>query len=93
MDYKEGSLINSINQIRTVCFSGDDGGLSYGTYEQIVAIKLMNNYTNNEPYDPHSFKEQVKIKFETTKIIVETFPNGTAALMELLSMTQPTALD
>ena len=53
----------------------------------------MNNYTNNEPYDLHGFKEQVKIKFEATKAIVWKFPIGTAALMGLLSKAQPTALD
>ena len=53
----------------------------------------MNNYTNNKPYDPHNFKEQVKIKYETTKAIAGRFSNGTAALMELFSKTQPVALD
>ena len=53
----------------------------------------MNNYTNNEPYDPHRFKEQVEIKYKPTKAVAGKFPNGTAALMELLSGTQPAALD
>jgi len=53
----------------------------------------MNNYTNNEPKDPHGFKEQVKIKYETTKAIARKFPNGAAALMELLSRAQSAALD
>ena len=53
----------------------------------------MNNYTNNESYGHHGFKEQVKIKFEATKAISGRFLNGTAALMELLSKAQPTALD
>ena len=53
----------------------------------------MNNYTNNEPYDPHGFKEQVRIKYETTKRIAGKFPNGTAALMELLSNAHLAALD
>ena len=53
----------------------------------------MRNYTNNEPYNPHGFKEQVKIKFEATKAIAGRSPNGTATLMELLSKAQPTALD
>ena len=79
--------------MRTVCFGGDDGGLSYGPYKQVVAVKLMNNYTNNEPYNPHGFKEQVKIKYEATKAVAGKFPNGTAALMELLSRAQPAALD
>ena len=53
----------------------------------------MNNYTNNKPNDPHGFKEQVKIKYEATKAIARKFPNGTAALMELLSNAQPAVLD
>ena len=52
----------------------------------------MNNYTNNEPYNPHGFKEHIKIKFEATKAIAGKFPNGTAALMKLLTNAQP-ALD
>ena len=53
----------------------------------------MNNYTNNEPQDPHGFKEQVKIKFEATETITRKFPNGTAAQMELLSNAHSVALD
>ena len=53
----------------------------------------MNNYTNNEPNDPHGFKEQVKIKYEATKAKARKFQNGTATLMELLSRAQPAALD
>ena len=81
-------LLAFIERMRTVCFGGDDGGLSYGPYIQIVAIKLLNTYTNNDPQDPHGFKEQVKIKYKATKAIVGNFPNGTAALMELLSNAQ-----
>ena len=53
---------------------------------------MLNTYTNNNPNDPPGFKEQVKIKFEATKAIVEKFPNGTADLMHLLSNTE-TPLD
>ena len=53
----------------------------------------MNNYTNNKPQDPHSFKEQVKIKYQATKAIAGKFPNGTTALMELLCNAHPVALD
>ena len=49
----------------------------------------MNTYTNNEPYNPHGFKEQVKIKYEATKAIAGKFLNGTAALIELLSNAEP----
>ena len=40
-----------------------------------------------------SFKEHVKIKYKATKVKAGKFPNGTAALMELLSNAQPVALD
>ena len=53
----------------------------------------MNTYTNNNPNDPHGFKEQVKIKFEATNAIVGRFPNGTATLMHLLSSAESNALD
>ena len=56
-----------------------------GPYKQVVAIKSLNTYTNNEPQDPHGYKEQVKFKYEATKVIVGKFPNGTATLMEILS--------
>ena len=93
VDRQAENFIKFIKQLHTVCFGGDDGGLSYGPYEQVVAVKSMNNYINNEPYDPHGFKEQVKIKFKATKAIVGRFPYRTAALMELLSTTQSIALD
>ena len=50
---------------------------------------MLNTFTNNDPQDPHGFKEQVKIKFEATKAIVGRFPNGTAALTHLLSKAEP----
>ena len=78
--------------MRTVCFGGGDSGLSYRPYKQVVAIKSLNTYTNNEPQDPHGYKEQVKIKYEATKAIVWKFPNGIVALMELLSKA-PVPLD
>ena len=92
-DRQAGRLVAFIKKIPTVCFGSDDGGLSHGSYKQVSAIKSMNNYTNNEPYDPHSFKEQIKIKYKATKVIAGKFPNETAALMKLLSNAQPAALD
>ena len=78
--------------MRTICFGSDDSGLSYRPYKQVVAIKSLSTYTNNDPQDPHGYKEQVKIKYEATKAIVGKFPNGIAALIELLSKT-PAPLD
>ena len=88
MDRNTGRLLAFIERIRTVCFGGDDDGLSYGPYNQVVAIKLMNNYSNNKPYDPHDFKEQVKIKYKATKAIVRKFSNGTAALIDILNKAE-----
>ena len=71
----EGSQL--FKQIRTVCLGSDDGGLLYGPYKQVIAIKSLNNYANNKPYVPHDFKEQVKIKYKATKAIAWKFLNGT----------------
>ena len=83
----KGFQLLSSKCARTVCFGGDDVGLSYRPYKQVVAIKSLNTYT------PHCFKEQVKIKYEATKAIAGKFPNGTAALIELLSKALPALLD
>ena len=91
-DRNEGRLLAFIEQLRSICFGGNNSSLSYAPYKQVVAIKSLNTYTNNDPNDPHGFKEQVKIKFEATKAIVEKYPNGTAALMHLLSNAE-TSLD
>ena len=41
-DHNAGRLLAFIEQMCTVCFGGDDGGLSYGSYKQAIAIKLLN---------------------------------------------------
>ena len=45
-DHYAGRLLAFIERMRTICFSGNDGGLSYAPYKQVVAIKLLNTYTN-----------------------------------------------
>ena len=70
VDRDAGRLLAFIERMRTVCFGGDDYGLLYWPYKQVVAIKLLNIYTNNYPQDPHGFKKQVKIKYKATKVIV-----------------------
>ena len=32
-------------------------------------MKLMNNYSNNKPHNPHGFKEEVKIKYDAVKAV------------------------
>ena len=91
-DHNAGRLLAFIERMRSICFGGDSGGLSYGPNIRVVAIKSLNTYTNNNPNDPHGFKEQVKIKFEATKAIVGRFSNGITALTHLLSKAEP-ALD
>ena len=91
-DRNAGRLLAFVEQMRTVCFGSDDGVLSFRPYKQVIAIKLLNTYTNNKPQDLHDYKEQVKIKYEATKAIVGKFSNETAALMELLNKA-PVPLD
>ena len=50
-------LLGFIEWMRTACFGSDDVGLSYGPYKEVVAIKLLKTYTNNEPQDPHGYKK------------------------------------
>ena len=61
-DCQAGNLIKFLNQVCTVCFRSDDRGLSFGPYKQVVAVKTMDNCSNNKPHDPHDFKEEVKIR-------------------------------
>ena len=51
-DCDAGRLLAFFERIRTVCFDDDDSGLSYGPYKQVIAIKSLNTYTNNEPQRP-----------------------------------------
>ena len=88
-DRNEGRLLAFIEQLCSIYFGGDNGSLSYTPYKQIVVIKLLNTYTNNDANGPHGFKKQVKIKFEAIKAIVGRFSNGTAALTHLLSKAAP----
>ena len=68
-----------------IIFGDDDGDLSYTPYKQVVTVKLLNNFSNNKLHDPHGFKEEVKIKYNSVKAITGKFPNGTAAMMVLLA--------
>ena len=80
-DRDEGMLLSFLERVHPICFGGNDGGLTYLPYKQVVAVKSLNTYTNNQVHDPNGLKEQVKIKYEATKTIVGRFSNGTATLM------------
>ena len=88
-DCQVGNLIKSLKRVQTVCFGSNNGGLSFGPYKQVVAAKLMNNYSNNKPHDPHSFKVKVKIKYDVIKAVAGRFPNRTAVMIEFLAAAPP----
>ena len=92
-DRDEGRYLAFIERLRAICFGGNNGGILYPPYKQVVATKSWNTYTDNEVHNPNIFTEQVKIKYEAAKEIVGRFPNGTATLMLLLSNAKPNALD
>ena len=92
VDCQDRNLIEFLKWVRTVCFGSNDGRLSFGPYKQVVTVKLMNNYSNNKPHDPHGFKEEVKIKYNVVKAVVGKLPNGTGAMIEFLGGAVP-ALD
>ena len=64
-DHQAGRLIKFLKRLRTVCFGSDDGGLSYASYKQVVAVKSLSNFSNNKPHDPHGSKKEIKIKYDS----------------------------
>ena len=56
-DRDERRLLAFIEQLCAICFGGNNGGLTFPPYRQVVAIKSLNTYINNEVHDPNSFKE------------------------------------
>ena len=88
-DHHAGNLIKFLKRVHTVYFGSNNGGLLFGPYKQVRAMKLMNNYSNNKLYDPHGFKEEVKIKYDTVKTVAGRFPNRTIVTMELIGAVLP----
>ena len=92
VDCQDGNLIKFFKQVHIVCFGNDNGELSFRTYKQVIVVKLMTNYSNNKPHDPHGLKEEVKIKYDAVKAVVGKFLNGTGAMIKFRKATVP-ALD
>ena len=84
LDCQTRNIINFLKKICLVCFESDNGGLSFKLYKQVVSVKSLYNFSNNNPNDPYSFKEKIKIKFNTLLAVVEKFPNRTRTMIELL---------
>ena len=40
----------------------------------VVAVKLLHNFSNSDPNDPHTFNEELKIKFGAVSTIVRKSP-------------------
>jgi len=53
-------------------------------YKNVVVAKILNNFSNAKPNDPHRFKEELKIKCDAVLAVVGKYPNGTGPMLELL---------
>ena len=84
-DYcQAGNLIKFLKRVCTVFFRSDNRGLSFRPYKQVVAVRLMNNYSNNKPHEPYDFKKAVKTKYDAVKEVARRFSNKTTGMMEWL---------
>ena len=84
-----GNLIKFFSRLQTVCYKSDDSGLSYKPYKMVVAVNSIHNFSNSNPNDPHTFKEELKIKFSAVSDITGRFPGGTGMLEHLLQAQIP----
>ena len=66
VDCNKENFINFLNRLKVVCYKIDDSGLSYKPYKVVVAVKSLHNFTNQQADDPQWFKEEVKVKYNTT---------------------------
>ena len=89
IDCDKENLIKFLYRLKLICCESDNGGLSYQAYKVVVAGKSLHNFTNPKPDDPHRFKEEVKVKYDATMVIVGKFPNRTALMEQLLKENTP----
>ena len=79
-DCDAGNLINFLQRLNIISYECNDDGLSHKPYKIAVAVKLLHNYSNPKSTNPHGFKEDRKVKYETTLAIVGKFLNGTGVM-------------
>ena len=48
----------------------------------------MNNFSNQKPTDPHSFKYELKTKFQASLALANRFPNGTVFMEEMVRINE-----
>ena len=75
-----GNIITFFDRLKVICYESNDGGFSHKPYKIAVAVKSLHNYTNLKPDNPHGFKEELKVKYNTTLAIVGKFPNRTVLI-------------
>ena len=49
----------------------------------------MIKFSNNKPYNPHGYKEEVKVKYDFVRATARKIPNETAATMVLFAASVP----
>ena len=54
VDSDKGNIIKFLDRLELICYESDDSGLCHKPYKVVVAVKLLHNYTNPKPDDPHS---------------------------------------
>ena len=55
----------------------------------VVAVKSSHNFSNSKPSRPHSFKEELKIKYNAMLAIIGKFPNGKGVMEQFLKAETP----
>lgn len=82
---ENGNIVTIIQNLRRLCYGDDDGGMLFKPYKAVLAVKALGNFANSKPHDPHTFKDELKTKFQATLAITNQFPNGTIFMEHLLS--------
>ena len=47
VNHKDGNLVNFFEQRRFICYQKNDCGLSDTSYKEVIATKLLLNFTNS----------------------------------------------
>lgn len=81
---EKGDLVAILKMLNKIAYGTNDGGMSFMPYKSTLALKSLLNFSNEKPSDPHTFKEELKTKFQATLAITNRFPNGTVYMEEML---------
>ena len=58
VNHKAGNIVDLFGQIQFICYQNDDNSLSYSPYKGkgVITTKLLFNFTNLRPENPHRYK-------------------------------------